>query len=817
MADFISALRTKALGENERIFQGLWRKLGKRVSVQLLEKGWILMFIGFLLGRAVILSTISPFAIAYLATIWVSSKDKAGRVLLAILAGAAASSMSHAIYMALALSVFILLAGIFKHVRHPFIIPCFVWLATIVPRLSLYSFYGELTSYEWMLLAVEGILATILVLIFMQSVPLLSLKRFKPTLKNEEIICMIILFASILTGTTGWELYGASIEQVFSRYLVMMLAFVGGAAIGSTVGVVAGLILSLANVANLYQMSLLAFSGLMGGLLREGKKVGVAIGLLVGTCLVGIYSHVDSLIPSLTESLLAICLFMATPSSWFKKLSRFIPGTEAHSEEQEQYLQKVRHVTAKRVEQFSDVFQALSKSFINAETAAHPLEEQESKRETDYFLSQVTEKTCQSCFMKDRCWQQQFDTTYGLMEELKQGIRDGQEPPRKLVREFENYCVKSKKVVDVMKEEWSLFEANRRLKQQVLESKRLVAEQLQGVSEVMEDFAKEIVQERKQHEQQELQIANALKQLHIELEKLDIYSLEKGNVDIELIVSFYDYRGEGAKLIAPILSDILHELIVIKHEEISPFPNGSSFLAFGSAREFVVETGVAHAAKDGGIVSGDSYTTMELGTGKYAVAISDGMGNGTRAHEESGETLRLLQQILQTGIPEHVAIKSINSILALRSTDEMFATLDLAVINLHNARVRFLKIGSTPSFIKRGDQLLKVEASNLPMGIIHEFDVDIVQEQLVSGDLLVMMSDGIFEGPKHVERTDLWIKRKLAAMQTEDPQEMADLLLEEVIRTRKGAIDDDMTVLVARVEKYIPEWASIPLYPASNV
>src|SRR5699024_6537748 len=108
-----------------------------------------------------------------------------------------------------------------------------------------------------------------------------------------------------------------------------------------------------------------------------------------------------------------------------------------------------------------------------------------------------------------------------------------------------------------------------------------------------------------------------------------------------------------------------------------------SFLAFGSAKQYVVETGVASAAKGGGIISGDSYVTMELGAGKYAMAISDGMGNGERAQEESRETLRLLQQILQTGIPERVAIKTINSILSLRTTDEMFATLDLAMVNLH--------------------------------------------------------------------------------------------------------------------------------------
>ena len=50
--------------------------------------------------------------------------------------------------------------------------------------------------------------------------------------------------------------------------------------------------------------------------------------------------------------------------------------------------------------------------------------------------------------------------------------------------------------------------------------------------------------------------------------------------------------------------------------------------------------------KDGGFVSGDSYSTIEIGCGKYAIAISDGMGNGERAHFESQETFKLLQKIL---------------------------------------------------------------------------------------------------------------------------------------------------------------------------
>ncbi|WP_083443532.1 stage II sporulation protein E [Ornithinibacillus contaminans] len=807
----VSNVQTKPIHVASTFFANLRMKIytqGKRIF---LDKGWLYVIVGFLLGRAIILSVVSPFAVAFLATLWFMQKEKAPKALLATMLGAFTISLSHGVFVGIAMFFFLIVAFLFKNTQHQQMkIPIFVFLATVGPRIFLYTLENTLTSYEWMLLIVEGVLGTVLVLIFMQSVPLLAQKRYRPTLKNEEIVCMIILIASILTGTVGWEVYGASMEQVLSRYFVLLFAFVGGAAIGSTVGVVVGLILSLANVANLYQMSLLAFSGLLGGLLKDGKKVGVGAGLLVGTFLVGIYGDSSSLMPSLIESSFAILLFFITPGSWIKQLSRYIPGTEEHTNEQEQYLQKVRNVTAKRVEQFSEVFEALSKSFITAENYSQ--EEAEVARETDYFLSNVTEKTCQNCFMKERCWQQQFDTTYSLMESLKHDIETGNPPGRKLMRDFENHCIKSRKVVDTMKEEISYFEANRKLRKQVMESKRLVAEQLQGVSEVMEDFAKEILKEREHHEKQEIEIIHALKSIGIELEKLDIYRLDKGSIDIEMTASFYDYRGEGEKLIAPVLSDILKETIVVKQEDISPFPNGYSFLAFGSAKEFTVETGVANAAMGGGIISGDSYTMMELGAGKYAMAISDGMGNGVRASEESKETLRLLQQILQTGIPEKVAIKSINSILALRTTDEMFATLDLAVINLHNAFVRFLKIGSTPSFVKRGDKLIKIEASNLPMGIIREFDVDIVNEQLMSDDILIMMSDGIFDGPKHVENTDMWLKRKISEMETNNPQEIADLLLEEVIRTRSGVIEDDMTVLVAKIQKNIPRWATFPIY-----
>ena len=54
------------------------------------------------------------------------------------------------------------------------------------------------------------------------------------------------------------------------------------------------------------------------------------------------------------------------------------------------------------------------------------------------------------------------------------------------------------------------------------------------------------------------------------------------------------------------------------------------------------------------------------------------------------------------------------------------------------------------------------------------------------------------------------MKRKIQELETSDPQEIADIILEEVIRTRDGSIDDDMTVIVAKIKHNTPKWKTIP-------
>src|SRR5699024_8670619 len=75
------------------------RKLLEKLKVFLLEKYILIYLIGFLLGRAIILSVISPFPIAFLATIWFIHRKRTVHTALVILAGALTVSPGHATYV----------------------------------------------------------------------------------------------------------------------------------------------------------------------------------------------------------------------------------------------------------------------------------------------------------------------------------------------------------------------------------------------------------------------------------------------------------------------------------------------------------------------------------------------------------------------------------------------------------------------------------------------------------------------------------------------------------------------------------------------
>ncbi|MCQ4636169.1 SpoIIE family protein phosphatase [Anaerovorax odorimutans] len=216
----------------------------------------------------------------------------------------------------------------------------------------------------------------------------------------------------------------------------------------------------------------------------------------------------------------------------------------------------------------------------------------------------------------------------------------------------------------------------------------------------------------------------------------------------------------------------------------------------GPAR-FTAEPAWAGYAKDRGI-SGDSYMWEELPGGKFAIVLSDGMGNGKTAATESSLAVTTVIKLLKAGLEVELVLKLLNSILLLNAENEIFSTIDLGIFNKKTGKMKFYKIGAATTFIKRKNSVETVKVSAMPMGIVDGLKIDYVTVHLNPGDQVIMISDGVTDS----KREDLsmeWLQETIDEIKSRDPQTMCDLIMNRAVENYGLKEKDDLTVLSVRV------------------
>ncbi len=256
---------------------------------------------------------------------------------------------------------------------------------------------------------------------------------------------------------------------------------------------------------------------------------------------------------------------------------------------------------------------------------------------------------------------------------------------------------------------------------------------------------------------------------------------------------------------------------------------------------FHVEIGVAQASKANADICGDYYSYLELRDGKQAFILSDGMGNGSMAQQESRSAVQLVEQLLlagfrkdavvrtvntilqlrsqvesfvtldllvvdaETGEAEFLkfrkdaVVRTVNTILQLRSQVESFATLDLLVVDAENGEAEFLKIGAAPSYLRLQNRVREIKCPSVPLGILDDVELKPVLVQLENDVLIVMVTDGIHEAlPSQPD----WLKEYLAGHVSTHPQVLADEIIHQARHLSGHAeLRDDISVLVCRAKR----------------
>ncbi len=223
----------------------------------------------------------------------------------------------------------------------------------------------------------------------------------------------------------------------------------------------------------------------------------------------------------------------------------------------------------------------------------------------------------------------------------------------------------------------------------------------------------------------------------------------------------------------------------------------SETTAFPAKEKYRIKVGVSGYAKERNI-SGDSYICSDLKEGDYMIALSDGMGKGEKASRESALTITSLYNLMKAGFDVELALKTINSLLLFKSTEEIFSTVDLGLFNKVTGKVKLFKIGAAATFVKRGDKVETIKVSALPMGIVDSIRINHIELQARRGDEIIIVSDGITEADRTDAQMD-WIRETIENIKSKDPQTMSDLIINKAVERYGLKEKDDMTVITAIV------------------
>ena len=317
----------------------------------------------------------------------------------------------------------------------------------------------------------------------------------------------------------------------------------------------------------------------------------------------------------------------------------------------------------------------------------------------------------------------------------------------------------------------------------------LLAGQAQGVSEILKNLALEQSEPLRLYTDKERAFCTALLNAGVVCSEVLIYGDEEN-----LTLSLITFGKADVKKITAVASHLFATSMVIS-ERIAL--SGDKFCCIIRKKpRFDAAFGISTVAKSGENISGDTHSVIKIDERRFMVALVDGMGSGEYAQKISESTISLLESFYRAKMPPPLILSTVNKLLTF-SKEESFACVDVAIVNLTDGKTDVVKIGSPLAFILSGNTVKVLESASLPLGILDNLRPDTSSYTLAENDVLLFVSDGVTDA--FGSTADLY--EALRSMPTNNPQQLADTLVENALRAYGGSAKDDITAVAVRIFK----------------
>ncbi|WP_442886015.1 stage II sporulation protein E [Desulfotomaculum sp. 1211_IL3151] len=812
----IYTYQRKGQGSNKRKEADVQQSMGKAKKTEnkrnpfslaflgraLTKERFILYILGFFLGRAVLLGELSPFGISFVcAAVWVFGPLPL--LPLAVIGGLMTTSQGIDFWhnCAIIATGFLAVLSVKPQVNRPWLVIPGVVVVTIVTIKSIFISVQAPALYPYITAGFEAAFAGVLTFVYLQALTPFAGGNVPRIMTGETVFCFLLLLTGVIAGTGGLGYDFVSLRGILSRVVILLGAYLGGLGVGAATGAIMGVIPGLAFMVTPIIIGAYSFAGVLAGAVRGFGKFAVAIGFLLGNILLAVYvANYGDLRGVLTETAIASMLFLLFPARWQEKIMQYLPQSkrETITVTPSQDI-RLRELTVDRIRNWASIFTELSRSF---EQVSSTVQQSQEEHGLQQLFTEVSKKVCEGCALYRTCWERDFYRTYQNMLDMLSTVElQGKIAIEDLSDELKKRCARLKEMSITITCLYETYKVNNYWHQRLLESRELVSEQLKGISHIMESMSSELEFDVELDGEIDEALKNQFAKMGIPVQEVYTLHKEDGLMEVGIVKQACQGGMECRFTIAPVVSKVVGRGFNVASTTCQ-LRSGEDCCAFKlyPALRYSLDVGVAKTGKDGNSVCGDTHSILQLKEGRMALVLSDGMGTGLKAAKESGTIVSLLEHLLESGFGQDLAVKTVNSIMMLRSTEETFSTVDLAIVDLYSGNGTFLKIGAVPSYLVRGQRVAVIKTSALPVGVVENLQFVSVSRVLEEGDRLVMLSDGVLDSYRGTdEDQDQWIAGILKKLGKIGAQEAADVILEVAQNAAGGRIADDMTVIVARV------------------
>lgn len=747
----------------------------------------IFSLFALLCGRATLLGTLTPFGGAFFASVFTGKYTyiyMLFSLLGQLLSGADLTSLGKYIF---AMTFFAL---IFEKLPHSskhkassraFLFAFALVLSGIFFIVASASNASSPSYYDFMLLFIESAAAFFATLAFTLAVPVIKRRKLSYTFSSTEEISLFALFGCALLGASSVTDFGfVNLSEVCAVLIILTFSIRLGSSRGAICGLVLGLVSSLGKGTLDASCVSYAFSALCAGLLGRFGAISASAGFIFANALITALANGSTeVLINIYDIFFACIIYSLIPETLFLRLTNFGAKDDKDRVAQDslRYGEYVISDAERVVKSISKRFDSLSDS--------HPSKSDAEMR----FFERIARRSCFDCGMRRFCWTRDAKNTMSL---LRRALLDFCETGKVKSELLPQNCLRPKEMREAFYRFSELYRSDIIWQGKINELKTASLGYINAFSEILSAAAKRLSSSHTFDRALADEISRKLKASGVVFSSVTV--LRDSDCDPTVFISL-KHCG-GFSLCDKGCLDIVSQACGGQMIRAGKRDCSSCLVRYVTAPSNSITFASRKKARDKKKISGDSVITRVIDKSLHAAVLTDGMGFGENAFAKSRAAAEMILDLLESGVSGEKAVKAVNSLM-IPFGEASFSSADLCLYNPIARRARIIKCGSAVTFAKSGDRVDTLYSKSMPLGSHTRGSVETFNLSAASGDILVLISDGVLESSGRGGLKDTWVINELENFNGGTPDALADLICTRAMEKCQMNPKDDITVLAA--------------------